>query len=653
MTAEARIARLSLRAPRASGAAVRHSAEQRLQGIDWHPSGMPPSGILLIRRLDDPLPGSFEVAGRGVGAPKRWREALRARLSALFDTALRPRTHRGTDLAEALYFESLADLLAFLACALAEQADGWWWPAARLSLAGHGVDTSRVHSASRPAELLQALPQYVPAVVSVLAAQGRLPVLLRAMDEAEARRLFRSLADVFALPREMTGAHSVILLAGPGARQHNASPTGAPPVPASAAPWREELLARGLADMGTAAQSALIGLALALHARPMSVRTSCVVRRARDAGQDVAQPAPREIAPTLGRPRGVVFPDAGQAEPEHRLISWLAEAPDPAAQDPEHTAAPHAGSPPTVSTRVAPSDPPPGVEADSAARATSALPTSAQGMAGAPYSAQPASTVSPEPAGPIRNDAQIVTRLGGIFYLIHCLDDLGIPADPALLWPLERAGAWGALHGIARSLLAQIGLQHDDDPIWTLFDTLEPPLPPVAFEPADIRAPTTWPRQLCDPAPCLRHAATQGRLWLWSEAGYLLADIRRNDRAQAAQARSEAARFAGSASLRRGRVRDAPLPPRLPLADPALGQAARAVTPAVRRRLCLALGCALDDTAALRDLLCVTATLCLGASHIDLIARLDQISLPARRAGLDRDPGWRPDLGRVLMFHFH
>jgi len=31
---------------------------------------------------------------------------------------------------------------------------------------------------------------------------------------------------------------------------------------------------------------------------------------------------------------------------------------------------------------------------------------------------------------------------------------------------------------------------------------------------------------------------------------------------------------------------------------------------------------------------------------------LDVISLPLRLAGLDRDPGWVPDFGRVVRLHF-
>jgi hypothetical protein len=30
----------------------------------------------------------------------------------------------------------------------------------------------------------------------------------------------------------------------------------------------------------------------------------------------------------------------------------------------------------------------------------------------------------------------------------------------------------------------------------------------------------------------------------------------------------------------------------------------------------------------------------------------DQISVAARRVGLDANPGWVPDLGYILLFHF-
>lgn len=39
-------------------------------------------------------------------------------------------------------------------------------------------------------------------------------------------------------------------------------------------------------------------------------------------------------------------------------------------------------------------------------------------------------------------------------------------------------------------------------------------------------------------------------------------------------------------------------------------------------------------------------------SHVDVHFRLEDVSLPLRRAGLDVDPGWLPWLGRVVRFHY-
>jgi len=44
--------------------------------------------------------------------------------------------------------------------------------------------------------------------------------------------------------------------------------------------------------------------------------------------------------------------------------------------------------------------------------------------------------------------------------------------------------------------------------------------------------------------------------------------------------------------------------------------------------------------------------LILSLSHVDLGMGMNQISVPVRLAGLDANPGWMPELGRVITFHF-
>jgi hypothetical protein len=31
---------------------------------------------------------------------------------------------------------------------------------------------------------------------------------------------------------------------------------------------------------------------------------------------------------------------------------------------------------------------------------------------------------------------------------------------------------------------------------------------------------------------------------------------------------------------------------------------------------------------------------------------IDDVNMAARISGLDRDPGWVPELGRIVLFHF-
>ena len=77
--------------------------------------------------------------------------------------------------------------------------------------------------------------------------------------------------------------------------------------------------------------------------------------------------------------------------------------------------------------------------------------------------------------------------------------------------------------------------------------------------------------------------------------------------------------------------------------------------PLVEFRLRLALGmgpAAAGGGPGVGELLRVPGRLYVSRTHVDLVASLEHISLPARLAGLDRNPGWLPDFGRVVYFHF-
>jgi hypothetical protein len=75
--------------------------------------------------------------------------------------------------------------------------------------------------------------------------------------------------------------------------------------------------------------------------------------------------------------------------------------------------------------------------------------------------------------------------------------------------------------------------------------------------------------------------------------------------------------------------------------------------PFLHHLLVRALGAEADTPLELaRLLLLKTGTLYCTATHINLVMRMDQISMPVRRAGLDANPGWLLDLRRAVSFHY-
>ena len=275
---------------------------------------------------------------------------------------------------------------------------------------------------------------------------------------------------------------------------------------------------------------------------------------------------------------------------------------------------------------------------------------------------------------------QFRTHLGGVLYLIHALEALEIPMVFEQGWGLaSRLGPWGTLDLIARALLGDRFADVADDAIWGVLTGLSfdgdsersaestaaaaaehhsgRPKRQFAWSETtpDYRAPNQWRTALAEPTATLHWTAACGRLWLWSCKRYLLASVRRNGQRPAQQACAESAVWLGNtpAGIYRSRIDQAPLSRFAHRhGDADLCAWATAAAPAVARRLYLALDIEFDDRDALWRLLSVEGHLYVSSSHVDLVADIDQIWLSARRAGLDRNPGWLADYGRVVLFHF-
>ena len=53
-----------------------------------------------------------------------------------------------------------------------------------------------------------------------------------------------------------------------------------------------------------------------------------------------------------------------------------------------------------------------------------------------------------------------------------------------------------------------------------------------------------------------------------------------------------------------------------------------------------------------KTMLLYPARVYVTSTHVDIVMSLEDIVLPIRRVGLDRDPGWQPEYARIILFHF-
>ena len=240
------------------------------------------------------------------------------------------------------------------------------------------------------------------------------------------------------------------------------------------------------------------------------------------------------------------------------------------------------------------------------------------------------------------------TRLGGAIYLVNLMILLGLPES---ISALARLNPWALLGGLAAGLLGRRFPEYAADPLWAAVEqlggeeTLRPwgasLLPGTSFQ-----VPRAWlellpPRQLV----AYREPAA-GRLQVWAaEPGYLLADLPPGTSLGTARAEwpglvEAAMPPAGIEDLLAGANQ---------LLAPALAWWVQRLQPFAARFLARLTGQGSDAAAALFH---QPGTLYTSRTHVDLVLPVEQISIPLRRAGLDRTPGWRPEFGYIITIHF-
>ena len=589
-------ARVSGLTDRQRSLAARLAVAGSLASADLQPPGLPPAAILIIDRLDasrQPLP--LRPGGR---VDPAWERATRAAVADLHRCAVHPIDSPPPAGCQAVLFRDEAELLACLAldASLGRASERWWW---RAYLRRWGRLTPDVI-----AWLLVESPRSVPAALRLLAERDAVQHVLLRLTPSEVQQVMQAICAAFDAPHLaqalVTGGRHPLRTAPVLTDGQPGEPEHVPP------PWQPFVPPQTRWSRMTPSSASLLGISMALAQAPAMARSVAFAQAVerwlsqQSAPPPVAdQPETRGVAETLGAP--------SDAPPASADTSPVAATPDTPPESSESLAGASGSKLPTFRN----------AGNFDLGKAT-ALPQTAQDEPqiigrgpSEPKIAERDQDVANAPVASTVMLDGIDTELGGVLFLLNVMQRLDLPACFEPDWRLaSRVGPWGVLELLGRGLLASSELStflkvdnSSADPLWAALaaiDGREPgELPGAALiVPERVHVPEGWLAWLDGEIASPGLAMTDGLL-----AG--------------------------------------------------LGHGARCwlagVVPLLRRMLERALGGEADAVAAL---LLRRGRLHVTSSHVDLVLPLDSVSLAVRRAGLDFDPGWLPDFGRVVRFHY-
>lgn len=611
-------------------AADRLRIERLLGTVDLRPPELPPSAVLIVRQMQDPLPGKLATNQKVSWVNREWERQAREQLAELYRQAARPAYQVVPSGAQAVLFLDEGELLECLALDICQgqvQAH-WWWQFALGKAARLGLHAQA---------LVERMVRQPPAAVSAiawLASRGRAEEVLLALLPNQAGVVLRAVAGAFKLTAVEFSPASSSKLSGLS--------KAAPP------PWETAPAPPGFGRE----RAALLGLAIDLARRPEAVRSQAYQRQVSDWWQatgieGIGHP------PSGETPLRSVFPAAIEGtrdgsiakdhaddprqgstgrlpEAETKSVSMPAELrklqeiipkanTDPRGQElqPGPAFVAQQSSQPNPDGKRMESEP---IEQPAESASTPSQVDSQKKVT--PDAADERLLVASQAVANLLEEVQpaaeeslangISTELGGVLYLINMMAVLDLPECFESGWLLaSQVGAWGTLEALGRELLGDEYPARREDPLWTALRSFDGR---PAQEPPGFRLPWRRPRRIPD--------FNFPPRWLDGLPKLHLRPLTR----------------AWQRSIRQAY-------------PPFLAGWLVCVLPFLDARLRLALR--LSPRASLpQALLLVPGRIYFTSSNLDLIISLEAISLRARMAGLDCDPGWVPEFGRFFRFHF-
>ena len=694
--------------------ALRLRLTRLLGSVELRPAAMPPSAILFVRHLSDPLPGHLAPWRSPVRVDTAWERATQNALAEIARRAARPGQGQVPASAEAVLFADEGEMLACLALDMSRgEAQGrWWWRAMLRTLPSS--------SSAGLTTLLCSRAESVPAALYHLAKRRQAVTVVNALSPQQAMTVLSAMGHAYAV--DDIGTHLFRPMEpasgdAPGAAnvwsERHTPESGQPHFGDSAvhhrpsdlatstvsAPWERWLSPSSVPQSLGKERHCLLGVGLALYHEPAVVRTSRFLQRFREWWLDqVALSAKKkdlppeqflfterqelvgvdtpptafpqvshigensegedlpDVEPSRSRP-----PDLINKDGTEQAINPAAEGelPEPTRPGRKHAVSPLAvGESTQENGRHLQTEPPETVQTIVEESAESIATDHPQG--GGTQSASAEETAARLAGG-------VDTQLGGVFYLINLMCHLDLLACFEEEWGLaSQLGAWSVLDVLGRGLLGPDAGHLAEDPLWhalAALDGREPgtlpgtDLPDTEYFCLPLN---WWAAGRTGPDDVYCWAIHNHRLRVWSENGFVLFEGPRDQSSPERQARQALGTYFGSTDsikLSVGLFDQAPIAPlRSPLVrglKPNLTRWLALVLPFIRFSLRRTLNPAASEEPDLKKILLMRqGRLYVTSTHVDLVMNLNDISVPIRLAGLDRNPGWLPDFARVLLFHF-
>jgi hypothetical protein len=638
------VGRLRIRSRSSDPQAEQQRVARLMRSATLHPTGLPQSATLVVRRLVDPLPSRLRAGPSDVVPDVAWQRAVAATLDELAISAARPAYGAVPAEIDAVLFYDRAEVLAALALdwmsgALALQ---WWW---RELLRGRDVVSALLD------EWIQS-PQYVPGALDLLAHRTRAVQFIQRLPHQAASQILEAVVTAFGIPRFVSGRSQL----------KDSSPNGndPPPVPAlnravqllgptidppaASLFWAPEAYTPGL----SAVQSILLTQALMLRRAPGIARTAAFQKElfqwqepvgttSERIGQSTSEGHPTSRSVRKQKPP--IFEGKEKPSIEQAMIDPISiPAPVQSQRSEKAETGTESGDTPGVDVSKNHGKSSQGLASDSqltpatGKRAIAAHQTQPRTVHGEEVllmqepASQPAVLLEDSPLKKVLEPSiSVETEYGGVFFLLPLALYLYIYAD--FTSPAEHGlelNSWDFLALISFELTDG---KIEKDPLWgelaSLAGRITSQQPGFGFDPPDEwRLPQDW----LEPFPeayDARPTLANGRLVTIHPAGFTVLDV--------------AGTANGSCDLEAiGKPADR------------LQRWVRWMASYFRARLLRALG--RDDAVSL---LCGRpARVVLTLTHVDVTFSLDRHPIEIRMSGLDRDPGWIPAAGRYVSFHF-